>query len=83
MGIAASSFFVATAREKIFGLMAIALAAMIYPVVIVDIVTSSFDPSSLLIAFYSLPVTLFAGIQISDKLARPRAAPAPALSTGA
>jgi len=79
MAIASLSFFVTMTGKRVFGLMALALGVMLYPVAVLDIAISSFDANSFSTASFSLPVTLFAGLWISEKFVadrRRRALPA-------
>jgi hypothetical protein len=66
MAIACLGFIVPMRGDRIFGLMAGALAAMLYPVFLFELATRSLDPATLATAFYSLPVTVFGGIWISS-----------------
>jgi hypothetical protein len=74
LAIACASFLVAMTPSRVFGLMAVALGAMLYPVFLYELVANSFGAAALWTAPYSLPVTVFAGLWMCDTFGfdRPR-----------
>ena len=67
IAVASLSFFVRVEGSAVFGLIAAAMAMMFYPVAIFDVVTN-LDTTTFWVSVFSLPVTTFAGIWISERL---------------
>jgi len=65
IAIACLSLFIRLNRYKIFGVVTAAFVPMFYPLYIALLITYGWDPSILLEAGYSLPLSIFGGLWVS------------------
>lgn len=80
LGVAAAAFVVPLRRAEAFGLVALALAVLMYPPALLNMVVFGWGAAALNAASYTLPVSLFAGLALLRRFERSRPAHDPAQS---